>query len=104
MSAHATICTTGKFFAIPRYAPLMAPVPMTPTLTGSNMVGEDIGEDRRRRRVIAARLPAYGGGGSPTAADTGAPRPTARPCSQAVFLTAGPAMGWATTFRDHFEK
>src|SRR6476659_8665045 len=32
-SLTAAISTMGKFLAIPRYAPLMAPQPMTPTFT-----------------------------------------------------------------------
>src|SRR5688572_3020626 len=57
-SAQATISTTGKFFAIPRYAPLIAPHPTTPTLTFSMTVNLK----RRLFRRKTARE-AYGHGG-----------------------------------------
>src|SRR5439155_1485669 len=38
MSANAAISRIGNFGAVPRYAPLIAPQPMTPTLTFSGMV------------------------------------------------------------------
>src|SRR5580704_11639455 len=52
MSAHAAISTAGKFFAMPRYAPLIAPVPMTPTLTVSG-IGKLVTANRGVHQVSA---------------------------------------------------